>query len=339
MLSLQEIVTILQNASPILISRADLENAITIVKASPTVDALVILQALYYLLNGGIAGSYLAVADVDSKELRVDVEEKATSMYLAYIHSFADPEYLYEFKIQFMAKDVESVIVTGDFDGWRQSCALERDGEMFFGIVNSLLPTIVFRFLVDGHWLISELYETVEVDGVLSNFLEVDNHPPASLVIEDQLNVNLKPEVLSDDDIDYEIKSNGEVFGSVTEYHSVIEALGEAPTKEQTVALIKPDAYGAGRKDAIYERILEAGFTIAQESELIMTLDQATEFYKEHEGKSFYDNLINWMSSAPIYAMVLERNDAIKAWRTLAGPTNSNTARETAPERYSLILI
>ncbi|KAJ3087275.1 thioredoxin domain-containing protein 6 [Quaeritorhiza haematococci] len=100
---------------------------------------------------------------------------------------------------------------------------------------------------------------------------------------------------------------------------------------ERTLALMKPDAYGSGKKEDILGRIREAGFTIAAEKEMQMTVQQAEEFYKEHEGKGFYETLTKWMSSAPIYAMVLEKEGAIKAWRELAGPTNSEKAREIAP--------
>jgi nucleoside diphosphate kinase len=107
-----------------------------------------------------------------------------------------------------------------------------------------------------------------------------------------------------------------------------------APVTEvtSTLAIIKPDAYGAGKKDDIVRLIKEHGFTILGEKEDMWSVEKAKEFYKEHEGKPFYDTLTEWMSSAPIYVLVLEKNDAVGSWRTLAGPTNSNTARETAPE-------
>ncbi|KAJ3161782.1 thioredoxin domain-containing protein 6 [Geranomyces michiganensis] len=100
---------------------------------------------------------------------------------------------------------------------------------------------------------------------------------------------------------------------------------------QQTLCLIKPDAYGAGKKDEILARIRADGFRIVQEGEQKWTAEKAGEFYKEHVGKPFYETLTGWMSSAPIYALVLEKKDGIKAWRDLAGPTNSNTARETSP--------
>ncbi|OUM62039.1 hypothetical protein PIROE2DRAFT_44691, partial [Piromyces sp. E2] len=102
--------------------------------------------------------------------------------------------------------------------------------------------------------------------------------------------------------------------------------------KTTTLALIKPDAYGSGKKDDIIKMIKDNDFTILAEKEYNMTMDTAKEFYKEHEGKPFFDDLTTWMSSAPIYAMKLEKEDAVKAWRTLMGPTNSEKARAEAPQ-------
>jgi len=100
-----------------------------------------------------------------------------------------------------------------------------------------------------------------------------------------------------------------------------------------TLALIKPDAYGTGKKDEIIKMIKDKGFDIAAEKEYNMTMDVAKEFYKEHEGKSFFEDLTTWMSSSPIYAMKLDRVNAVRSWRALMGPTNSEKAREIAPER------
>ncbi|KAI9102595.1 nucleoside-diphosphate kinase, partial [Phlyctochytrium arcticum] len=99
---------------------------------------------------------------------------------------------------------------------------------------------------------------------------------------------------------------------------------------ERTLALIKPDAYNSHKGD-ILTRIQEAGFSIVKEKEVQMSNVEAKEFYQEHEGKAFYNELVQWMSSAPIYALVLEREDAIRNWRSLAGPTDATKARESAP--------
>lgn len=67
-------------------------------------------------------------------------------------------------------------------------------------------------------------------------------------------------------------------------------------TLEKTLALIKPDAYGTGKKVAIIDRIKEAGFTIVQEKELTMTAELAKNFYKEHDGKPFFEGLVTRMT-------------------------------------------
>ncbi|KAH6569361.1 hypothetical protein BASA62_004940 [Batrachochytrium salamandrivorans] len=99
---------------------------------------------------------------------------------------------------------------------------------------------------------------------------------------------------------------------------------------ENTLALIKPDAY-PDKRDAILARIREDGFVLVKEAEVVLSLEKAQEFYREHQGKPFYETLVSWMSSAPIYAIVLSRSGAIKKWRELAGPTNSEKARENFP--------
>ncbi|EGF79674.1 hypothetical protein BATDEDRAFT_35212 [Batrachochytrium dendrobatidis JAM81] len=99
---------------------------------------------------------------------------------------------------------------------------------------------------------------------------------------------------------------------------------------ENTLALIKPDVYPAKRDD-IMNKIHESGFDVIKESEVHFTIEKAREFYIEHDGRPFYETLVNWMSSSPIYAIVLSGSGAIKKWRTLAGPTNSEKARESDP--------
>lgn len=66
-----------------------------------------------------------------------------------------------------------------------------------------------------------------------------------------------------------------------------------------------------------------------------LTSQRAQDFYGEHKGKSFFDTLVNFMTSGPVYALVLAKQNAIKEWRSLMGPTNSNTARAEKPKRYS----
>ncbi|KNE68747.1 hypothetical protein AMAG_13390 [Allomyces macrogynus ATCC 38327] len=108
------------------------------------------------------------------------------------------------------------------------------------------------------------------------------------------------------------------------------------PEVQRTLALIKPDVAGT-KGDEIMERILKANFTIVEFKKFQMTLEQAQEFYVDHVGKPFYTDLTEWMASAPIYALVLEKEDAIQAWRETMGPTNAIKAREVAPDTLRAI--
>lgn len=67
-----------------------------------------------------------------------------------------------------------------------------------------------------------------------------------------------------------------------------------------------------------------------------LTPQKAEDFYAEHKGKSFFQTLVNFMSSGPIYALVLAKPNAIKEWRALMGPTNSLTAKAEKPKRYTI---
>ena len=90
-------------------------------------------------------------------------------------------------------------------------------------------------------------------------------------------------------------------------------------------------ACSAGHVDAIKEEVTKAGFKILQERQYQLTPDEAHTFYAEHAGKPFFSKLIDFMTSGEIVALQLERTDAVTAWRTLCGPTNSEIAKAEAP--------
>ena len=77
--------------------------------------------------------------------------------------------------------------------------------------------------------------------------------------------------------------------------------------------------------------ISEAGLTIEREERCRLSRRDCEAFYAEHKERSFFQGLVSFMSSGPVVKMELSGKDAIKGWRTLIGPTNSNTAREQAP--------
>ncbi|KAH6583817.1 hypothetical protein BASA60_001234 [Batrachochytrium salamandrivorans] len=99
---------------------------------------------------------------------------------------------------------------------------------------------------------------------------------------------------------------------------------------ERTLAIIKPDAYPL-HKESIITRIKSEGFAIIKDAEVHFTIEQAQDFYKEHIDKPFYSELTMWMSSTPIYALVLEKSNGVGSWRELAGPTDSLKAKERSP--------
>lgn len=90
-----------------------------------------------------------------------------------------------------------------------------------------------------------------------------------------------------------------------------------------TFAMLKPDVANCSfTRDAILSTIEENGFKIVQIKETRMSLDVAREFYSEHKRKFFYNRLTTFMSSSPIYALILAKNDAIHSWRSLIGKAN-----------------
>ena len=95
-----------------------------------------------------------------------------------------------------------------------------------------------------------------------------------------------------------------------------------------TFAIIKPDAVKNGNTGKIYDRIISAGFKILGAKLIRMTLAQAQGFYAIHEGKPFYDELIDFMSSNQSMVLALEKDNAVSAWRETIGATNPEEAAE-----------
>ena len=97
---------------------------------------------------------------------------------------------------------------------------------------------------------------------------------------------------------------------------------------EKTLAIIKPDAMKAGDAFAILQLITEHGFKIVRLVEKQLTEAQAEEFYAEHKGRPFLPELVAFMISAPVVALVLEKDNAVLAWRDLMGATDPAQANE-----------
>lgn len=81
-----------------------------------------------------------------------------------------------------------------------------------------------------------------------------------------------------------------------------------------------------------YVQLVELeGFTILEQRQLQMSAQKAQSFYSEHVGKPFFDNLVSFMTSGPIWALLLSAPEAIPKWRAMMGPTNTHKALEDAP--------
>ncbi|KAL2462474.1 putative nucleoside diphosphate kinase 5 [Forsythia ovata] len=101
--------------------------------------------------------------------------------------------------------------------------------------------------------------------------------------------------------------------------------------KEKTLAMIKPDGIAGNYTDIIKKTILDSGFSITQEMLFELNEETVRSFYAEHATKSFFPDLVQYMSSGPVLIMVLEKVNAIADWRALIGPTDANNAKITQP--------
>ena len=97
---------------------------------------------------------------------------------------------------------------------------------------------------------------------------------------------------------------------------------------ERTLAILKPDCVRKNLIGAVLSRIQEAGFAVCALKMVNMTKAEAEGFYAVHEGKPFFDELTDFMSSGPCVPVVLEKDDAIADFRELIGATNPEEADE-----------
>ncbi|EKD28456.1 MAG: hypothetical protein ACD_79C00294G0001 [uncultured bacterium] len=95
---------------------------------------------------------------------------------------------------------------------------------------------------------------------------------------------------------------------------------------ERTLILFKPDAVKRQIIGKILQRYEDKGLKIAGMKMILVTKDLAEKHYGEHKGKSFFEELIKYITSSPIIAMVLEANNAIQIARKINGATNPTDA-------------
>jgi nucleoside-diphosphate kinase len=91
---------------------------------------------------------------------------------------------------------------------------------------------------------------------------------------------------------------------------------------ERTLILVKPDAFSRQLTGEIIGRFERKGLRLAALRQLVMTREVAERHYAEHEGKPFYEELVGFITSGPLVAMVLEGEQAVVAARQVIGATN-----------------
>lgn len=96
----------------------------------------------------------------------------------------------------------------------------------------------------------------------------------------------------------------------------------------KTFTMLKPDATGANNTGAIIKMMEEAGFKIVAMKRTRMTAEVAGQFYAVHSERPFYADLCAYMSSGPIVAMILEKDNAVADFRTLIGATDPTKAEK-----------
>ena len=96
----------------------------------------------------------------------------------------------------------------------------------------------------------------------------------------------------------------------------------------RTFTMIKPDATSKGYTGAILDQIIKAGFTVKAMKWTKLTVEQAGQFYVIHKERPFYGELVAFMSSGPIVAAILEKDNAVADFRKLIGATNPAQAEE-----------
>lgn len=94
----------------------------------------------------------------------------------------------------------------------------------------------------------------------------------------------------------------------------------------RTFTMIKPDAMKSGHAGSILDKIIKEGFRIVSLKLTNLSKEKAGEFYAIHKERPFYGELVEFMSSGPIIAAILEKNDAVSSFRKLIGATDPSKA-------------
>lgn len=102
----------------------------------------------------------------------------------------------------------------------------------------------------------------------------------------------------------------------------------------RTFTMLKPDALENGHMGKIIDMIIQAGFSIKAMKLTRLTEEQAKKFYEVHAERPFYGELVEYMTSGPIVAAILEKDNAVADFRALIGATDPAEAAEGTIRKY-----
>ena len=92
--------------------------------------------------------------------------------------------------------------------------------------------------------------------------------------------------------------------------------------RNRTFTMIKPDAFSNGHSGAILDQVIKAGFKVVALKLTKLSSEKAGEFYAIHKARPFFGELVSFMSSGPIIAAILEKDNAVEDFRKLIGATD-----------------
>ncbi len=98
--------------------------------------------------------------------------------------------------------------------------------------------------------------------------------------------------------------------------------------KQQTLTILKPDTVARRNVGGVIARLEQEGFEILAARRLRLTVDQARAFYAVHKERPFYNSLVDFMTSGPVWVMALERDNAVEHLRKVMGATDSAKAEK-----------
>lgn len=102
----------------------------------------------------------------------------------------------------------------------------------------------------------------------------------------------------------------------------------------RTFTMLKPDAIENGHMGKIIDMIIQAGFSIKAMKLTQLSTEQAQKFYEVHAERPFYGELVEYMTSGPIVAAILEKDNAVADFRALIGATDPAEAAEGTIRKY-----